>query len=78
MKCPPGAIECPAGGQQSKEEYFNMLRYSLLFLLVAIVAGALGFFRAEFIASEIAWVLFVVFLVLFVVSLVMGRRSSPL
>lgn len=54
-----------------------MLRWALAFLLIAIVAGALGMFRAEFIATEISWVLFVVFLILFIVSLVVGRGASP-
>jgi uncharacterized membrane protein YtjA (UPF0391 family) len=52
-----------------------MLRWALLFLIVALIAGALGFLRVEFLASEIAWILFVVFLILFIVSLVMGRRA---
>jgi uncharacterized membrane protein YtjA (UPF0391 family) len=55
-----------------------MLRWALLFLVVALVAGALGLFRVEWLAAEIAWVLFAVFLVLFVVSLVLGRRGPPL
>jgi uncharacterized membrane protein YtjA (UPF0391 family) len=55
-----------------------MLRWALLFFVVAIVAGALGLFRVEWLASEIAWVLFVVFLILFVVSLVLGRRRPPM
>ncbi len=50
-----------------------MLRLTLLFLLIALVAGALGLFRVEWIASEIAWILFVVFLVLFLVSLLWRR-----
>jgi len=54
-----------------------MLRLALAFLLVAILAGALGLFRAEFVASEIAWILFVVFLVLAVVSLIAGSRAGP-
>ena len=54
-----------------------MLRLSVVFLLIALVAGALGLFRVEWLAAEIAWVLFVVFLILFVVSLVFGRRSPP-
>jgi uncharacterized membrane protein YtjA (UPF0391 family) len=54
-----------------------MLRWALLFLIIALVAGALGLFRASFIASEIAWILFVVFLLLFVVSLVFVRRGPP-
>ena len=57
----------------------SMLRLALLFLIIALIAGALGLFHVQFIASEIAWVLFVVFLVLFLVSLVFGgwRRSPP-
>jgi uncharacterized membrane protein YtjA (UPF0391 family) len=54
-----------------------MLQYAVLFLVISLIAGALGLFNASFIASEIAWVLFVVFLVLFAVSLVMGRRGAP-
>lgn len=53
-----------------------MLRLSLLFLVIALIAGALGMFRVEAISSEIAWVLFVVFLVLFVVSLLFGGRRG--
>jgi uncharacterized membrane protein YtjA (UPF0391 family) len=54
-----------------------MLRLALAFLLVAILAGALGLFRTQYVASEIAWILFVVFLVMAVVSLVFGRRAGP-
>jgi uncharacterized membrane protein YtjA (UPF0391 family) len=54
-----------------------MLRWALVFLLIALVAGALGMFHVEFLASEIAWILFVVFLILFIVSLVLGRGGPP-
>ena len=54
-----------------------MLRWAVLFLVIALIAGALGAFRVEFLASEIAYVLCVVFLVLFIVSLVMGRGGPP-
>jgi uncharacterized membrane protein YtjA (UPF0391 family) len=54
-----------------------MLRLAIVFLVVALIAGALGLFRVEWIAAEIAWILFVVFLILFVVSLVLGRRGGP-
>jgi uncharacterized membrane protein YtjA (UPF0391 family) len=54
-----------------------MLRWALLFLIFALVAGALGLFRVSFMAQEIAWVLFVVFIIFFVVSLVMGRSHQP-
>lgn len=54
-----------------------MLRWALVFLVFALIAGALGLFRVEAISVEIAWILFVVFLVLFIVSLVLGRRAGP-
>ncbi len=62
-------------GHAGKE--WIMLRWSILFLVVALIAGALGMFRVEFISSQIAWVLFVVFLILFLVSLALGRRAPP-
>jgi uncharacterized membrane protein YtjA (UPF0391 family) len=46
-----------------------MLYWAVVFLIIALVAGALGLWRVEAISSEVAWVLFVVFLILFVVSL---------
>ena len=55
-----------------------MLRAAVAFLLIALIAGALGLFHVEWLASEVAWILFVVFLILFVVSFVAGRRSGPI
>ena len=55
-----------------------MLRWAIVFLIIALIAGALGAFRVEWLATEIAWALAVVFLIFFVVSLVMGRREPPL
>lgn len=51
-----------------------MLRWALIFLVVALIAAAFGMAGVEGLAMQIAWILFVVFLILFVVSLVMGRR----
>lgn len=53
-----------------------MLQMALVFLLVALVAGALGLFRVEFISAQIAWVLFVVFLILAALSLLFRRPSA--
>ncbi|WP_207537399.1 DUF1328 domain-containing protein [Sabulicella rubraurantiaca] len=50
-----------------------MLYWSLVFLVVAIVAGVLGFGGISSTAGGIARVLFFVFLVLFAVSLLTGR-----
>ena len=56
----------------------TMLRLALLFLIIALIAGALGIYPVAGIASEIGWILFVIFLVLFVVSLIFGgMRSGP-
>jgi len=47
-----------------------MLYYALMFLIVALLAGLLGFGAIAFAAAGIAKVLFFVFLILFLVSLV--------
>jgi uncharacterized membrane protein YtjA (UPF0391 family) len=52
-----------------------MLQLSLVFLVVALIAGAVGLWSTEQIAANIAWVLFVVFLIFFVLSFVFGRRT---
>lgn len=55
-----------------------MLRWALLFLIIALIAGALGLYPVAAVGSEIAWLFFVVFLILFLVSLVTGGiRSGP-
>ncbi len=51
-----------------------MLRWAVTFLIIALIAGAFGFMGVEGLAMQIAWILFVVFLILFVVTLVTGRR----
>jgi len=55
-----------------------MLRYAIIFFIVAIVAALFGFGGIAAGATEIAKILFFVFLVLFVVSLVAGliKRGS--
>jgi uncharacterized membrane protein YtjA (UPF0391 family) len=47
-----------------------------VFLIVALIAGALGLFRVEAVSSQVAWILFVVFMILFLVSLVFGGRRT--
>ena len=53
-----------------------MLYYALVFLLVALLAGAFGFFALAGTAAWIAKILFVIFVVVFLVSLITGRRPS--
>jgi len=53
-----------------------MLSWALTFLVIALIAGVLGFGVVAGTAASIAKILFVVFLVLFVIGLIMGRRGS--
>jgi uncharacterized membrane protein YtjA (UPF0391 family) len=52
-----------------------MLRWALLFLVVAIIAALFGFGGVAGTSLVAAKVLFFVFLIMFVVSLVMGTRE---
>jgi uncharacterized membrane protein YtjA (UPF0391 family) len=53
-----------------------MLRWALIFLIVALVAGFFGFGHLEGTAMWIARVLVVVFVILFILSLLFGRRGT--
>ncbi len=48
-----------------------MLKWALIFLVVALVAGALGFSGVAGTSMNIAYILAVVFVVLFIVSMIM-------
>ncbi|HEX2855720.1 MAG TPA: DUF1328 domain-containing protein [Opitutaceae bacterium] len=50
-----------------------MLSYAVTFLIIALIAGVLGFGVIAGTAATIAKVLFVVFLVLFIASLIRGK-----
>ena len=56
-----------------------MLRWALIFFIVAIIAAVFGFGGIAAGAVDIAKILFFLFLILFVVSLVMGlvRGKGP-
>lgn len=54
-----------------------MLRLAVIFLIIALVAGVLGVFPVANISSSIAWWLFAIFLILFVVSLLFGGLRRP-
>jgi uncharacterized membrane protein YtjA (UPF0391 family) len=59
----------------------QMLGWALTFLLIALIAGVLGFTTIAGAAIGIAKIVFYVFLLLFVVSLIMnfvrGRGAGP-
>jgi len=58
-------------------EELPMLYYALMFLVVGLIASALGLFGIAAIASQIAWVLFLIGVVLIVVHMIGGRRALP-
>ena len=53
-----------------------MLRWAITFAIIALIAGALGFFSLENTAATIAKIFAFVFLVMFVVSLIFGNRVA--
>ena len=52
-----------------------MLHYAVVFLVIAIIAAVLGFGGLAGTAVGIAKILFFVFLILFVLSLIFGRKK---
>jgi uncharacterized membrane protein YtjA (UPF0391 family) len=52
-----------------------MLHYAVVFFVIAILAGVFGFGGIAGGAAWMAQVLFGIFLVLFVLSLIFGRRK---
>lgn len=52
-----------------------MLRWTVIFIIVAIIAAIFGFGGISESAAGIAKVLFFIFIVLFLISLFMGRKK---
>ncbi|HUF45657.1 MAG TPA: DUF1328 domain-containing protein [Aestuariivirgaceae bacterium] len=53
-----------------------MLGLAALFLIIALVAALLGFTGIAGMSMQIAWILFIVGLILAIVFFVMGRRPK--
>ena len=51
-----------------------MLSWAMTFLIIAIIAGVLGFSGIAGTATNIAWILFVVGLIMAVIFWITGRR----
>jgi uncharacterized membrane protein YtjA (UPF0391 family) len=71
-----GSGMAPALDGHRKES--AMLYYALVFLIVGLIAGALGVYGVAAIASQIAWVLFLIGIVLLIVHLVSGGRPRTI
>lgn len=54
-----------------------MLYYAIVFLVIALVAAIFGFTGIYVAAAGIAKILFFLFIILFLVSLLFGRRAAP-
>lgn len=52
-----------------------MLNYSIIFLVIALVAAIFGFSGIAVAAAGVAKFLFALFLILFLVSFLIGRKS---
>ena len=55
---------------KARKEDTTMLYYALVFLIVGLVAGALGLFGIAAVASQISWILFLIGIVMLVIHLV--------
>ena len=55
----------------------HMLHYALMFLIVGLIAGLLGLTGIAAVAGQIAWILFLVGVILIVVHMARGRRVVP-
>ena len=53
-----------------------MLRWALLFLVIALVAALFGFTSIAGVAYDAGKLVFVIFLVLTIVALIAGRRNT--
>ncbi len=58
-----------------KPKTIYMLRWTVTFIILAIIAGIFGFGGIAAGAAGIAKILFFIFLVLFIISLITGRRK---
>jgi uncharacterized membrane protein YtjA (UPF0391 family) len=65
-------VHAPGFSLEFFQARFIMLYWAVVFLVIALIAGALGFFGLAGMAMWVAKVLFFVFLALFIVSLLAG------
>src|SRR5437867_13285353 len=69
-----GAVRATRSDNRLRTEEMAMLYYALVFLVVGLVAGALGMFGIAAIAAQPSWFLFLIALVFLIIHLASGRR----
>ena len=69
------ALHSQETGAQPAPGGYKMLHWSLMFLVFAIIAAILGFGGLAGTAVGIAKILFFVFLIVWLVALISGRRA---
>jgi uncharacterized membrane protein YtjA (UPF0391 family) len=65
----------PGIDRPSEKGRMNMLNYALVFLLVGLIAGTLDMLGVAAVATQIAWLLFLIGAVLLLVHLASRRRT---
>ena len=67
----PWSFSAPqlAGPSSGARRESPMLKYAIIFGLIALVTGALGFSRVSGVAGTIAKICFAIFLILFVIAI---------
>jgi uncharacterized membrane protein YtjA (UPF0391 family) len=67
----------PDAAPGRRKEEMPMISMALTFLIVGLVAGLLGLWGVAAMASQIAWVLFLIGVVLLVLHMIGARRLPP-
>ena len=65
----------PVANNFNHNEGFHMLRWAVLFLVIALISAMFGFTDVAGTSMVAAKIVFFVFLVMFVVTLVLGNRG---
>jgi uncharacterized membrane protein YtjA (UPF0391 family) len=63
--------------QPSTDKEDPMLYWALVFFVIALIAAVFGFTGVAVAAAGIAKILFFIFVVLFIISLIFGLRARP-
>lgn len=74
---PDGCTPPDRGGVLCGNGRIEMIGWAVTFLIIALIAGVLGFSGVAGTAANIAWILFVVGLILAIVMFIGGRRRPP-